>query len=300
VNHLSPSGAQFVAEQLIDGLWTAPGPSAEALLPESPGPAGWLRALGDGSAQVRAAASGRFRERPELVSQAVLAAMTKALADAHEEVRLESARTIGSWRGGAASAVAATALAPLLDDASEPVRWAAAQALARARPPLPALLPFLVRALESRDEYVRSYASYTLGESGSMARDAVPALAGALRSPEAWGAAGAALALGKIGPAASDAVPALIPWLSSAEAVVRARAAQVLGMIGPGARASVSSLLPGVADADGAVRLQSVRALGRIGALDEDARRVLAGAARDSDPDVRAEAAAALATRDAR
>jgi HEAT repeat protein len=153
----------------------SPRADRDDLLAQSRDPQAWLAALANGPAPVRAAVAFRFRGHPELLSPAVVAALSRALEDEDEAVRIEAARTIGGWTGAPLHAALAD-LARLLEDGSEPVRWEPRRRLWRAAPPVATLMPVLTRALESADEYVRSYASWTLGEAGVAAREAVPAL----------------------------------------------------------------------------------------------------------------------------
>jgi HEAT repeat protein len=210
--------------------------------------------------------------------------------DVAPAVRAAAARALGGQGKGSGRAVAA--LFEALDDASEAVRHAAAQALST-RKLTPAHVGDLVRALGSADVYVRGFAAWRLGNFREAAKDAVPALGVALALPDTYVAVSAALA--RIGPAATEAVPALVSDLESPDAGRRWRAARTLGRIGPGAVAAAPALVTALDDPNEGVRRRAARALGRIG---PEARAVAAAplqrATGDRDAGVRREAEEAL------
>jgi lysophospholipase L1-like esterase len=259
-DHLSPSGAAFVADTLYASGVLAAAEPRDVL----------REALGTQSGDV-----------PALV----------AALGTHESaaVRAECAGALGTL--GPAARAAVPALFAGLSDRSEFVRASAARALARmelARGDVPRL----VDALGSADPFVAAFAAWTLGNLGEAAQEAVPALAKALSREEMNAVVGAALA--RIGPAASGAVGVLRDDLRSDNADRRWRAARTLGRIGPAAAPAVPLLTSALADPSNAVRQHAARALGRIGPAARPAAAALQRATGDRDEAVRREARGAL------
>jgi lysophospholipase L1-like esterase len=256
-DHLSPSGAAFVADTLY----------ASGLLVTAE-PRDLLRgALGERSRDVRA--------------------LSRALAEhASAAVRAECATELGS-----SGRTALPALFAALADPSEFVRASAARALARVELKADDV-PRLVEALRSRDGYVVAFAAWTLGNLGAAAELAVPALAEALSRDDTNAVVAAALA--RIGPAAAGAVGVLLEALQGADPDRRWRAARTLGRIGPAAAPAVPLLTAALADPNGAVRRHAARALGRIGPAARPAAPALQRATGDRDREVRREARQAL------
>lgn len=256
-DHLSPSGAAFVADTLYaSGLLVTAEP--RDVLGE---------ALGD-----------RSRDA---------GALSEALAkDPSAAVRAGCATALAS-----SGRAALPALFAALADPSEFVRASAARALARVE--LEAEdVPRLATALGSPDGYVVAFAAWTLGNLGGVAGPAVPALARALSRDDTNAVVAAALA--RIGPAAAGAVGVLLEALRGENPDRRWRAARTLGRIGPAAAPAVPALAAALGDPNGAVRQHAARALGRIGPAARPAAAALQRATGDPDEQVRREARQAL------
>ena len=166
--------------------------------------------------------------------------------DSAAGVRASCARALA----GIGSRDGIEALFEALDDPSEAVRAAAAQALSRIGP-TPEDVPALVGAVASRDRYVAAFAAWSLGNLGEAAEPAVDALARALAREDTDIVVASALA--RIGPAAHAAVPQLVRALRSDDDTLRWRAARTLGRIGPAAEAAVAPLVATLADPNGVV-----------------------------------------------
>jgi HEAT repeat protein len=259
-DHLSPSGAAFVADTLY----------ASGLLLTAE-PRDVLReALGDRTTDV--------------------GALTAALAGhASAAVRADAAAALGAL--GPPGRGSMPALFAALADPSEFVRASAARALARMELKADEV-PRLVKALGSSDGYVVAFAAWSLGNLGAAAEAAVPALAQALSRDDTNAVVAAALA--RIGPAAAGAGGVLLEALLSENPDRRWRAARTLGRIGPTAAAAVPLLTSALADPHNAVRQHAARALGRIGPAARPAAAALQRATGDRDEQVRREARQAL------
>ena len=260
-DHLSPSGAAFVADTLY----------ASGVLVTAE-PRDVLReALGDRATDIDALAG----------------ALAKHASTA---VRADCAAALGAL--GPAGRAAMPALFVALGDRSEFVRASAARALARLETKADDV-PRLVEALGSADGYVLAFAAWSLGNLGAAAQAAVPALAQALSRDDTNAVVAAALA--RIGPAAAGAVSVLVDALRSENPDRRWRAARTLGRIGPAAEPAVPLLTSALADPHDAVRQHAARALGRIGPAARPAAVALQRATGDRDEQVRREARQALA-----
>lgn len=303
-DHLSPEGSRVVAEAidasellparpsyaetLAATLGTLSSPDAAAA-----GVPGLVRALGAADARVRTAAAWGFA-RIGPPARSALLDLTKTLReDPSPSVRAEAARALGAL-GAAANRPAVPRLFEALGDASETVRWRAAQALSKTALRAPGDVPQLSARLQSPDPYVRGFAAWTLGSMGTAARDAIPALIAALEQDDSFARGGAALALAQMGAVAKQAVPALLQGLKSPDHHRRRNAAKALGKIGPEASDAVPYLVAALKDEDQRVRSQVARTLGRIGAAAREAIPALADAANDPEPSVRREAEEAL------
>jgi hypothetical protein len=256
-DHLSPSGAAFVADTLYaSGLLVTAEPRD---------------VLGE-------ALGVRVRD---------VGALSAALVEhASAAVRAECASALGpSGRAALPTLFAA------LGDRSEFVRASAARALSRIE--LAAEdVPRLREALRSPDRYVVAFAAWSLGNLGAAAGPAVPALAEVLSRDDTNAVVAAALA--RIGPAAAEAVGVLREALRSENPDRRWRAARTLGRIGPAAAPAVPLLAAALGDPNGAVRQHAARALGRIGPAARPAAGALQVATGDRDAEVRREARQAL------
>ena len=311
-DHLSPSGAQLVADTLhASALLATARPEAltlgDALAHRSePGAraaAEWLAGrrgppTGAATAAVagvlesdtpgeRRAAAWALGVAGPAAQPFVEAVARCARRDDSAGVRASCARALG----GIGSRAAVPALAAALGDPSEAVRAAAAQALGRVGP-TPADVSWLAGAVSSPDRYVAAFAAWSLGNLGAAAEPAVGELARALAREETNAVVAGALA--RIGPAAKAAVPELVRALGSADDGRRWRAARTLGRIGPAAETAVAALTAALADSSSVVRAHAARALGRIGPAAKVAAPALQRATGDREAGVRDEARLAL------
>jgi HEAT repeat protein/lysophospholipase L1-like esterase len=311
-DHLSASGAQLVADTLRasgllaeavsdpltlrQALARRPGPGARSATrwletrkgaPERAGVAAIAVVLDLGEPSERQAAAWALGVAGPVARPLVPVLARRLQQDGSAGVRASCARALA----GSGSRAGMTALFAALDDPSEAVRAAAAQALSRIGP-TPQDVSALVGAVASRDRYVAAFAAWSLGNLGAAAEPAVDALARALAREDTDIVVASALA--RIGPAAHAAVPELVRALGSDDDALRWRAARTLGRIGPAAEAAVAPLVATLADPNGVVRAHAARALGRIGAGAKPAAAALQRATGDREVWVRNEAREAL------
>jgi len=142
------------------------------------------------------------------------------------------------------------------------LRIEAARALARAGRAADAIVPILLRGMESRDHTIRSEAASALAALGPKARPAVPSLLLALGHESPKVRFQAARALRGIGPAAEQAVPALGQLLKDPDREVRWTATESLKGIGD---AAVPVLLRALSGEDVDGRRRAASALQDIG-----------------------------------
>jgi len=313
-DHLSRSGASLIEDTLLASGLLPEGESEPAVLEEAlrarPEPrrraiVGWLGSrsaplppggveelaalLESAEARVRRAAAWALGEAGKAALPVQERLERRLRDDDAPNVRAAVAGALGAL--GPAGRPAATALFAALEDGSESVRHAAAQALARLTSD-PRDVPRLAKALGNDDPYVAAFAAWTLGNLGEAAAEAVPALAGSLARERTDAVVAAALA--RIGPAAEAAVPVLVEALASADPDRRFRAARTLGRIGPAAAGAVPLLTRALTDPNVAVRQHAARALGRIGSAAHPAAAALQRATGDPEEAVRREARQAL------
>ena len=292
-DHFNPVGTALIAGELAGSDLVPDVPSAAARLGGRASVASARPHLHDAAPAVRAAAVwaiGRSRASPDAPEDAE-ALLVAALADADDGVRHAAACALDG--PPSLSVGARTALFGMLANSSEPVRWAAARALATAGAS-EADVPRLAITLQSADAYVRGYAAFSLGELGPPAAPAVPALVAALQAGDGYDRGGAASALARIGPAAAAAVPALLEGLRSSDGDRRWKAARILGRIGAPAAQAVPALVQSLRDPNEYVRAHAAKALGRIGSGSAGVATALGDATRDPDETVRREAEGAL------
>lgn len=216
-------------------------------------------------------------------------ASARDLGDPDPVRRRAAARGLGA----AGDRAAVPALFAALSDASEPVRWAAAQALHRLGLQADDV-PRLGAALGNDDPYVRSFAAWSLGGLGPAAAPALPALVEAYRREEREGRGAAVAALAALGPLAAPALRDLIEGLGNPANHRRWNTARALGRLGAAAKPAVPALVRALSDRNEHVRLYVAQALGRLGVDAAEAVPALQAAARDEDANVRREAQNAL------
>jgi HEAT repeat protein len=292
-DHLAPRGAAATALALLSsGLLPGSDAAPDVLRragASSSSPQALAALLDSTDPPVRRAAAWTIARSREAGAVARPALERVLRADPSTAVRAQAAVALAATAGGSRAPV--PALLAALRDPSEPVRHAAAGALASL--PLAAEdVAALAALLESPDDYVSAFAAWSLGNLGQAAREAVPGLARALARERTDAVVSAALA--RIGPAAADAVPALVAALREGSPQRRWRAARTLGRIGPPAAPAVPALTAALADDESAVRMHAARALGRIGDAARPAAASLQRATGDPDESVRNEARQAL------
>ena len=191
-----------------------------------------LEALGDPSSWVRSAAANYLCwNRPGKRSKDLIPALVRTLADLDQDVRLASARTLGTL--GLEGEAALPALRSATHDPEQAIREAA------------------TRAVSAIEEAARTLHAVTLPGALADLGDADPNVR-----------ALAALRLEGIGPRAAEAVPALVVCLADREADVRRASASAVGRLGPGAVVAVPSLAK-LAEADPDERVRQAARLSR-------------------------------------
>lgn len=194
-------------------------------------------------------------------------------------------------------ASAVPSLMHCLEDTSEVVRKAAAQALQQIGPAAGVAVPALIAHLSDPSEDMRCACANALERlGGEFAAPAVPALAALLQDANTSVQKAALAALGQLGPHAEPAVPAIIECLQSTSESVRFAAAAALEHLGPSAASSVPTLLRCLQDSNVGVRTVAATALGQLGIYVDSLAPSEALRARllDSHEGVRVSAAAAL------
>jgi HEAT repeat protein len=207
------------------------------------------------------------REKVKSAGRKVIrAALIQLLKHKNLQERESAVVTLGSM--GKDAKQAAPALVELLKDEEISVRreaaWALGEIEAEAKDAAPALisalkdmdffdqagktlekmgvkaLPFLIRALNDKNDDVRSRVIKAIGKLGPEAVEAVPALIKVVKEDK-FVSLEAAGTLGDIGPKAAAAIPALIARLKEAEPI-RKNAAWVLGRIHPEPKTALAQL----------------------------------------------------------
>jgi len=215
-------------------------------------------------------------------SNAVIAALKRALEDSVASVREDAAYALGHLESAAAVPVLIARLPhDLAPKVREMICWALGQIQSHASTEVLAST-----ALHDGAPDVRAMAVWALGQVQDAA--AVPALEQVLHdgAPEVRGRA--AWALGTIAPA--KAPSGLIAALSDGAPGVRMRAAWALGQIGDSSAAA--RLAVAIRDSSAEVRKAAMWAVGQVGG--DAAQAVLIEALNDKDPEIRARAARSL------
>ena len=169
-------------------------------------------------------------------AEAVVLALTHALADSDAQVRATAAKSLG--RIGAQTLGVVTALHLLAHDRDAAMRRTAIEAVRDIGGPLAEVIPLFEHALSDSALYVRTTAAYALATLKEQALPAAGLLFDALSdsAPEVRG--GAAFALGEIGTGAVRArTKLLILSRSDPSSRVRALASDALGLVARAFRA---------------------------------------------------------------
>lgn len=186
-----------------------------------------------------------------------LPALTRALGDSAEPVRLKAAYALG-----AAGAAGVPALAHALGGQAKEIQLDAGYGLALAGR---AAVPALIEALGHADEQARGCAAYALGDMGAQAGEAVGPLARLGGDPSPFVRRHLAEALGTITGQPETAVPALAGLLADEDAQTRFNAAYALARFGARADEAVPALARALKDSNRYVRNHSAEALRHIG-----------------------------------
>jgi HEAT repeat protein len=197
-----------------------------------------------GEGDPAAAATAAFLlEDPLLVGlRQALPALTAGVGDADMEARRAAIDALEAL--GRHAAPAAPALVTALSDRDRFLRWSAARALGKVRPPDAAsVVPALARLLADGDCDVRLAAAAALGAYGPGARAALPALAEAARARDPELRLAALRALDSIGSDDAAALAVLTAAQTDADARVRRLAEEVRERLGPSPRDAANALL---------------------------------------------------------
>lgn len=266
--HLSPAGTRAVAAALA-------GHPALGAPPSYPEQLRAARLEGATAAELAAAArpggSARAAAVWALASTAAppgggrdvaVTALEAALSDADPEVRLQALRSLGGVRpAGRVTRRARAGLLATLDDDSEPLRLAAAEAL-WALGGVDAEVAPLAARLGHADAYVAAFVESSLARLGAAS---VPALTARLDDSASLVRRRAARTLSRLGPAAEPAVPRLTARLDAdPDRGVRRLCARALGAIGPAARAALPGLAAAAEADDAGLRQAAQSALRRV------------------------------------
>ncbi len=263
--HLTPRGAQAVANALHASALTGAPPAWPQVLARQPAQAGDARALASADAEVRAAATWDLARRGAAATQteprrASAERLSALLDDPDAGVRFQALQGLKAL--GADGSAAAPRVLALLEDPHEAVRLGSAEALWAQGASL-ASGPALARALAQDDALMVAFAEASLMRLGAAA---LPQLLALLDDPRAPLRARAARLLGRLGSAAQPAVAALTGRLSDPDVQVRRVAARALGRLGPVAASAVPALQHAAEDPAGPVSSAAREALQRIAA----------------------------------
>ena len=225
-------------------------------------------------------------------------ALRLRLANGPEMARYEAVKALAALvlKDGALQDDAVAGLLDALGDEACVVRFKAADALAKAGPPV---VPHLAGALRDSDRNVRASAARALRAMGPKAQDAVPALEKALRDRDYQVRLWAVDALGSTGPEARAALPAVTRLLRDRERSVRDAVVQALPRIDPEGGAAVPALATATRDRAADVREGACIELGRLGPKAAAAMPALLERLDDDEWQVRKAAAEALLSADA-
>ncbi len=197
-------------------------------------------------------------------TEAVVAALAKALTDPDVALRKRAAHTLGKLGPEAKAAVPAL-IGALKDDQ---VCTAAIEALSQIGPGAKTAARPLLELLKHKDPMIQGTAAWALGDVAADMEEAVPALIEVLKSES--NRYSAAYALGRLGPRAKAAIPDLLALLKSRtdDPIIRGGAAAALGAMGPEAKAAIPVLVQAVKEQEAGVQQHAALALVRLGEAD--------------------------------
>jgi HEAT repeat protein len=248
---------------LLAGFWLSAGAAAaQPARPDARSLADWQADLASPSPPTRqravAALAGFGAE--------ALAPLGKALGDAHPEVRLEAAKSLGKL--GPVAQPAIPDLARTMKDPVPFVRRGAAAALGSITPGTAASVGALMDGMVDPDPAVIDNAAHSLLHLGPVS---LPALNAALKSPDVGLRQMAVLTLsggirfGRFQSVGTDTVTALAGSLDDTNADIREEAARALADVGPTAKDALPALKrTAAADPVEPVRSAAQRAIERI------------------------------------
>jgi len=263
-----------------------------------------VKALADGTEEIRIAASGALKEIDEQWSQteaarSVIPELIKALFDKNKHA-LAAAELLDKidpeWPHTEAAHSVIPSLVNALFDTEKNIRIAGARALGRMGTGAAKTVPHLLKALSDREKEVRKETATALGEIGpEAAEETVPSLINTMADKDEDVRKSAVEALGKIGP---PAMPLLTESLGHADVNVRAGAAEALDKIDPqwplgeDARKATEQFIKVLTDSFSSGRGTAAEALGIIAA--EEAIPHLVNMLADAEESVRNAAVKAL------
>jgi HEAT repeat protein len=189
------------------------------------------------------------------------------------------------------------ALAAMLHDKDDEIRYSAAAALAEIGPNAKEAVPELAKAVAAEtDTRNLEELIYALGEIGPESHGAVPAMLKLIHHEDEEVRQSVLDALSVIRPTTPAAIKAIATALDEDKAVkVRLAAAYALNEIGAPAKSAVPALIKALAhDKNAGVRSEAAHALGSIGDSEATVHEALKAALKDADADVHTGAEASL------
>ncbi|MFO0897629.1 MAG: HEAT repeat domain-containing protein [Pirellulales bacterium] len=168
--------------------------------------------------------------------------LAQSLTDQNPAVRLKAADGLSGAEGDDA-AKAAAALGAALADANEEVRWHSARSLARLGAPAAVAVPALSQALSDKNLMVRAHAALALGAIGRAAQPAAPALLQHVVDPDPGVRRAALHALRSLGLSRPQLLPKLAEVLGKADPATASMAVQTIVESGPAAVPALQAAL---------------------------------------------------------
>jgi HEAT repeat protein len=182
-------------------------------------------------------------------------------------------------------------------DADPLVRAAAVESVGRWNEPSEAILSGLVPLLEDANDQVKVAAAKVLPKLAGAAPSVIDGLCRRLLEDDStWVQVNAALALGQLGPAAAAAGGPLLRAVQTGDLSVREQAVRAIVMIQP--PETSQALAAGLKDACGDIRMVASAGWMKAATISDEAIPALVEALRDPELQVRANAAHALARLD--